>query len=160
MSTKFFTNKPDNSLLRKFEGAFTHIANLDAFHAVVGFFRASGYFSIREHLQKVPEVKILVGINVDEISAEAKRRGLLFFGDSQKTKDEFVREMRADISEAGYTEEIESGILQFMQDIIDRKVQIRVHKTKKLHAKIYIFLPKNWNMQNLFNKSAMLIEAR
>src|SRR5690606_4754295 len=114
-------------------------------HAVVGFFRASGYFAIREHLQKLPEVKILVGINVDEISAEAKRRGLLFFGDSQKTKDEFVREMRADITEAGYTQEIESGILQFMQDIIDRKVQIRVHKTKKLHAKIYIFLPKNFN---------------
>lgn len=145
MSTKFFTNKPDNSLLRKFEGAFTHIANLEAFHAVVGFFRASGYYAIREHLQKVPEVKILVGINVDEISAEAKRRGLLFFGDSQKTKDEFVREMRADIAEAGYTQEIEEGILQFMQDIIDQKVQIRVHKTKKLHAKIYIFLPKNFN---------------
>ena len=54
------------------------MANMHAFHAVVGYFRASGYFPIRKHLLKVPEVKILVGIDVDKISAEAKKRGLLF----------------------------------------------------------------------------------
>lgn len=69
MSTKFFTNEGDNSLLKKFKGAFEHIADIYAFHAVVGYFRSSGYFSIREHLQRVPEVKILVGINVDIIKA-------------------------------------------------------------------------------------------
>ena len=73
MSTKFFTNHNGNSVLKKFKGAFEHIANIYAFHAIVGYFRASGYYAIREHLMKVPEVKILVGINVDVISAEAKR---------------------------------------------------------------------------------------
>jgi len=75
MSTKFFTNHNGNSVLKKFKGAFEHIANMYAFHAVIGYFRASGYYAIREHLRKVPEVKILVGINVDTISTEAKRRG-------------------------------------------------------------------------------------
>jgi hypothetical protein len=78
LSTKFFTNENGNSLFKKFKGAFEHISDLYAFHAIVGYFRASGYYAIREHLQKVPEVKILVGINVDAISTEAKRRGLLF----------------------------------------------------------------------------------
>ena len=145
MSTKFFTNHNGNTLLKKFAGAFEHIANIYAFHAVVAYFRASGYYAIREHLTKVPEVKILVGINVDSISAEAKRSGLLFFGDPAKTRDEFIRWMRQDIKEAAYTKQVEEGILQFMEDIIDKKIQIRVHKTKKLHAKIYIFLPKNFN---------------
>lgn len=145
LHSKFFTNEGGNSLLKKFKGAFEHIANLYAFHAVVGYFRASGYYAIREHLMNVPEVKILVGINVDAISAEAKRRGLLFFGDPEKTRDEFVRWMREDIREAAYTKEVEDGIIQFMEDIIDKKIQIRVHKTKKLHAKIYIFLPKTFN---------------
>ncbi|TKK70220.1 helicase [Ilyomonas limi] len=145
MSTKFFTNHNGNSVLKKFKGAFEHIANIYAFHAVVGYFRASGYYAIREHLMKVPEVKILVGINVDVISAEAKRRGLLFFGDAERTRDEFIKWMRQDIKEASYTKEVEDGILQFMEDIIDKKIQIRVHKTKKLHAKIYIFLPQNFN---------------
>ena len=40
MSTKFFTNESGNSLLKKFKGAFEHIANMHAFHAVVGYFRA------------------------------------------------------------------------------------------------------------------------
>jgi hypothetical protein len=74
MSTKFFTNETDNSLFKKFAGAFENIANLYAFHAVVGYLRASGYFALREHLIKLGDVKILVGINVDLISAEAKRR--------------------------------------------------------------------------------------
>lgn len=145
MSTKFFTNENGNSLLKKFTGAFEHIANMHAFHAVVGYFRASGYFPIREHLLKVPEVKILVGIDVDKISAEAKKRGLLFFGDPERTRDEFVKWMRQDILDARYDKDVENGILLFMEDIMDKKVEIRVHKTKKLHAKIYIFLPANFN---------------
>lgn len=145
MSLKFFTNELDNSLFKKFTGAFENIANLYAFHAVVGYFRSSGYFKIREHLLKLPEVKILVGINVDLISAEAKRRGLLFFGDSEATRDEFVRWMRKDIKDAAYSKEVEEGIMQFMEDLIDKKIQIRIHRTKKLHAKIYIFLPGGFN---------------
>jgi len=145
MSTKFFTNENGNSLFKKFTGAFEHIANMHAFHAVVGYFRASGYFPIREHLLKVPEVKILVGIDVDKISAEAKKRGLLFFGDPERTRDEFVKWMRQDIQEAKYDKDVENGILLFLEDVIDKKVEIRIHKTKKLHAKIYIFLPVNFN---------------
>lgn len=145
MSTKFFTNENGNSLLKKFKGAFEHIADIYAFHAVVGYFRSSGYFSIREHLLRVSEVKVLVGINVDVISAEAKKRGLMFFGDPERSRDEFVKWMQKDIKEAEYSKEVEDGILLFMQDIMDNKIQIRVHKTKKLHAKIYIFLPKKFN---------------
>ena len=145
MSSKFFTNENGNSLLKKFKGAFEHIADIYGFHAVAGYFRSSGYFAIREHLEKVPEVKILVGINVDLISAEAKKRGLLFFGDPEKSRDEFVRWMQKDIKEARYEKEVEDGIMLFMQDLIDKKIEIKIHKTKKLHAKIYIFLPKKFN---------------
>lgn len=145
MSTKFFTNEIDNSLFKKFTGAFENIANLYAFHAVVGYFRSSGYFAIRDHLAKLQEVKILVGINVDVISAEAKRRGMMFFGDPERSRDEFVKCMRKDIREAAYTKEVEDGIIHFLEDIIDGKIQIRIHRTKKLHAKIYIFLPGGFN---------------
>ena len=66
MSSKFFTNQGKNTLLKKFEGIFknTKVHNFDA---LVGYLRASGYFSIRKYLRKVPKVRILVGINVDSI---------------------------------------------------------------------------------------------
>lgn len=145
MSTKFFTNQGSNTLYQKFIGVFQNIINLNVFYAVVGYFRASGYFAIREHLLKIPKVKILVGINVDKIIAQAQRRGLLYFKDEKKTREEFVKWVQQDIREARYERDVEKGILDFMQDVIDKRIELRVHNSKQLHAKIYIFLPDNFN---------------
>lgn len=142
MSSHFFTNQDENSLLRKFGGVFEKLSNLYAFHAVVGYFRASGYYAIRDHLMELEDVKILVGINVDHIIAEAKRRGLMFLGNPDKTKQEFVKWMQEDIREAVYSKEVEQGILMFMEDVINGEIEIRAHNGKNLHAKIYIFLPE------------------
>lgn len=145
MSTKFFTNEGSNKLLKKFKDAFENIVDIQAFHAVVEYIRASGYFSIRNHLLKVEDVKILVGINVDLISAASKKRGHLFFGDPERSKLEFIKWIQNDIKESSYSKEVEQSILDFIDDVISRRVQIRIHKTKKIDAKIYIFLPKKFN---------------
>jgi hypothetical protein len=68
MSTRVFTNRNDNSLLKKFEGVFTHVDSIRFFDALVGYFRASGYFKVRPFLDRIPKVRILVGINVDALT--------------------------------------------------------------------------------------------
>lgn len=145
MSTNIFTNEAENSLLNKFNGVFENMVNLHAFRAVVGYFRASGYFAVREHLMRVPDVKILVGIDVDHIIGEAQRKGLLFNGDDDKTRQEFINWIESDIKDARYAKNVESGILAFIDDIINKRLEIRAHKSKQLHAKIYIFLPEKFN---------------
>ena len=60
------------------------------FDALDGFFRASGYFSIRPYLENVPKIRILVGINVDKIISKYQAKGLLFQSDSQQTINEFL----------------------------------------------------------------------
>ena len=79
MSTKFFTNSEENTLIKKFEGVFTYNPNIQYFDALVGYFRASGYFRIRPFLDKVPNIRILVGINIDKMLADAQKEGLEFF---------------------------------------------------------------------------------
>jgi hypothetical protein len=79
MPTKFFTNSEENTLIKKFEGVFTQNASIDYFDALVGNFRASGYFQIRPFLNKVPHIRILVGINIDTLLADAQKAGLDFF---------------------------------------------------------------------------------
>src|SRR5699024_8661398 len=106
MATRFFTNQKGDELQKKFDGIFENFVNLYAFHAVVGYFRAAGYYAIREQLLKLGEVKILVGINVDHMIADAKRRGLMFFGDPEKTRDAFVKWMQEDIKEANYSKDV------------------------------------------------------
>lgn len=145
MSTKFFTNKDKNTLLNKFKGVFENNKDIEFFDAIVGYFRASGYFKIRPYLENVPNIRILVGINVDVILAKYQSKGLLFKGDANQTLLEFLEETKKDIQTAKYSKDVEEGILQFIEDVATKKIQIKAHPSKKLHAKIYIFKPGNWN---------------
>ena len=67
MSSNFFTNEGANSLLNKFAGVFAANKDIARFDALVGHLRSSGYFLVRPHLENGPKIRILVGINVDEI---------------------------------------------------------------------------------------------
>lgn len=145
MATKFFTNSEQNTLINKFEGVFTYNPNIQYFDALVGYFRASGYFRIRPFLDKVPKIRILVGINVDRLLAETQREGLEFFKNYEKTKEEFIEEIRLDIQKANYDKDTEKGILQFIDDLIEKKIEVKAHPEKKIHAKVYIFRPEPFN---------------
>lgn len=95
MSTKFFTNSEENTLIKKFEGVFTYNPNIHFFDALVGYFRASGYFRIiRPFLNKVPQIRVLVGINVDKLLADAQQSGLEFFKNNEITKEDFINEVQ------------------------------------------------------------------
>ena len=147
MSTKFFTNKEDNTLINKFKGIFEH-TEVNAFDALVGYFRSSGYFRIREHLKDVEKIRILVGIDVDHLISEAARKGLEFNFNTNVTREEFVRDLRNDIEQCDYSKNVEDGIIQFVDDITKGKIEIKAHPDKNIHAKIYIFRPKQWNEHN------------
>ena len=109
MSTRFFTNAGENTLLNKFAGVFAHNPDLARFDALVGYLRASGYFALQPHLEKVPLIRILVGIDIDALLAASQRRGLLHLGDANKTLDEVRKELQRDIARAPYRKEVEDG---------------------------------------------------
>ncbi|NLX80349.1 MAG: DEAD/DEAH box helicase family protein, partial [Proteiniphilum sp.] len=142
MSSRFFTNKEENTVFDKFKGILENMKDIYAFHAVVGYFRSSGYFKLQPYLKDIKDIKILIGINVDQMFADAQRKGLLYFGDEQKTKEEFLNWFVQDLKDAKYSKEVEDGVLQFIQDIDDGKIEIRAHNSKAIHAKFYLFLPE------------------
>ncbi|MDR3327722.1 MAG: hypothetical protein LBT04_06320 [Prevotellaceae bacterium] len=69
MTTKFFTNQQENTLINKFDGIIGNNLNINCFDAVVGYLRASGYFEIQPFLSKMHKIRILVGIDADKFSA-------------------------------------------------------------------------------------------
>ena len=141
MSSKFFTNEADNTLISKIEGIFKY-RNIHFFDALVGYFRASGYFRIRKFVEKADEIRILVGINIDNIIHEASQQGLLFDSNAERAQDEFFLEVKKSIQEAEYDKDVENGMLQLISDIVSGKVKIKVHPKQNIHAKIYIFREK------------------
>lgn len=147
MPTKFFTNSKDNTLLEKFKGVFTY-TKVAAFDALVGYFRSSGYFRIREYLKDVKQIRILVGIDVDDLIGDAAIKGLEFKFNAGETRDEFFKRLKDDIQCAEYSKDVEEGILEFVHDVSSGKIQIKAHPDKNIHAKIYILRPEPFNSHN------------
>ena len=144
MSSKFFNNDSGNTLFEKLKGIAGNMANFDRFLAVVGFFRSSGYFKLRKELNDVEEIKILVGINIDDIFRR-HNKAMLMLENEEKAKMVYDEEFRQDIVNARYAPEVEEGILQMCQDLVDGRLQMKIHATKNLHAKFYLCLPNNHN---------------
>ena len=86
MSTKFFNNNSGNTLFEKMKGIASGMATFDRFLAVVGFFRSSGYFKLRKELGDIYEIKILVGINIDDIFRK-HNKALIMLADETKAKE-------------------------------------------------------------------------
>lgn len=142
MSTKFFNNGLGNTLFDKLKGIASEMATFDRFLAVVGFFRSSGYFKLRKELGDISEIKILVGINIDDIFRK-HNKALLMLADEDKAKEIYHNSFKEDIVNAQYSPEVEEGILQMCEDLASGRLLMRIHATKNLHAKFYLCLPQN-----------------
>jgi len=142
MSTKFFNNI-ETTLLAKFQGIATAMADFDIFHAVVGYYRSSGYFRLRPVLEHVGEIRILVGIDIDNLFRRSQTAGKLFFGDREATLKQYAEAFLRDVKESDYDGEVERGIRQFCTDVADGRVELRIHPTRDLHAKFYLCLPQH-----------------
>ncbi len=148
-NSKFFTNNKDTSksLFDKFQGLIQDMANLSSFHAVVGYFRSSGYFKIRNEFQKrdtVPKIQILIGINIDNIFRNHDKNMIFFKGGQvdEEAREQYREDFISDVKDAGYHKDIEKGILMLADDLQSGQVELKIHPTKNLHAKFYLFLPQ------------------
>ena len=144
-NSHIFTNKDGNTLMKEFEGVLQNNPQIRNLDAVVGFLRASGYFSLRPFLDSINKVRVLIGIDVDKYIAEAARQGKLFFGAEDDVKQDCLRQIRKDIESSNYKKEIEDGMFQMVQDLLDGKLELRAHPSKKIHAKIYVLYPDDFN---------------
>lgn len=144
-NSHIFTNRDGNTLMKEFEGVLSHNPQIRNLDAVVGFLRASGYFSLRLFLNSIKSVRVLIGIDVDKYIAEAARQGKLFFGAEDDVKQDYLRQIRKDIESSYYRKEVEDGMFQMVQDLLDDKLELRAHPSKKIHAKIYVLYPDDFN---------------
>ena len=94
MAKKFFTNREGNTLMKQFEGLLENNPNIKNLDSVVGFLRASGYFTLRPFLNSINKVRMLIGIDVDKYIVKANNQGHLFFGAEEEVKQDYLRDSR------------------------------------------------------------------
>lgn len=143
MSTKFFNNT-DSPLIDKFKGIAENMQDFHTFQAVVGYFRSSGYFKLRPVLKDVKKIQILVGINIDDIFRKHDKSLLMLAGEDE-ARNQYTEDFIKDVIDAKYSAEVEEGILQLCEDLVNGVVEMRIDKSKNLHAKFYLCLPENHN---------------
>lgn len=142
MSTKFFNNTPSNTLFEKLKGIANGMNGFYRFLAVVGYFRSSGYFKLRKELGEISDIRILIGINADDIFRK-HNLGWEMLEAPDRAKELYNEQFKQDIIDSNYSKEVEEGILQLCKDLANGRLQLRLHPTKNLHAKFYLCLPEN-----------------
>lgn len=152
MSEKFFTNK-NIKLLDKIKGLSENNPSFERMLALVGYFRWSGYFKLRKELSKnIKEMKILVGIDIDNIFKNRDVSKDLFNTPEtfELTKNEYKNFLKQDIVDGEYCREMEEGVVQLLDDLKNKSLEIRLHASKNIHAKFYLCIPvsEKYNVDN------------
>jgi superfamily II DNA or RNA helicase len=143
MTSNFFNNTDGNTLFAKFRGIAEGMADFHTFQAVSGFFRSSGWFKLRKELERAKTIQVLVGIDLDDVFRRRDRSALFLGAATEEARRRYAAAFADDIREAGYSGDIERGILQFCEDIASGHLEIRIHPSKNLHAKFYLCLPEH-----------------
>ncbi|MDD5406233.1 MAG: helicase-related protein [Sulfurovaceae bacterium] len=139
MSSKFFTNRDNNTLENRLKDILTHHKGISHLEFLIGYFRISGFMKIAALLKDINHGRILVGIDIDKMTLEAKERGVkLNLTDFEKMSNRFVDQQLRRINNEAYSQEVDESIDIFAQMMADKKIEIRISPNKNIHSKIYI----------------------
>ncbi len=139
MSSKFFTNRDNNTLENRLKDILSHHKGISHLEFLIGYFRISGFMKIAALLKDINHGRILVGIDIDKMTLEAKERGVkLNLTDFEKMSNRFVDQQLRRINNEAYSQEVDESIEIFAQMMADKKIEIRISPNKNIHSKIYI----------------------
>ncbi len=139
MSSKFFTNREDNTLFQKIVQTVEGVKDFAQFLAVVGYFRSSGYAQISQLVTRAKTIRVLVGIDVDSLTATLAQNTQPSLQQILGVYGDFYQK---DIEECEYSEAVERGIEQMIEDLHSGRLELRIYRAQNLHAKFYLFLPE------------------
>ena len=137
---KFFTNEPERDLYSRFSVILK--SNTQFFDVLVGYFRTSGFFRLREALDGVEKIRILVGLNVDRFTVKLIDRvkdEIQYTSVSAKEGQEIVaEEIEKEFEQSETTEYVEKGVRVFIEWLKSGKLEMRMYTEAPIHAKVYI----------------------
>lgn len=135
----FFTNEPDATLLDRFRAT---LKDVQCFDVLVGYFRTSGFHLLHEAFADIEKIRILVGLSVDrrafEIIEAASEQMELQLEASKVTKQQFARDVAAEMEVSPDDYATELSVHKFIELIKSGKLEIKAHPSQKIHAKVYI----------------------
>lgn len=136
----FITNEQNQTLKDRFQ---VLIQDARFFDVLVGYFFASGFYAVYPALEATEKIRILVGIGTDrqtyEMLAAAKEaQQLELILSHAETKQIVERQIVAELDESQDNQNVERGVVKFIEWIKSGKLTIKAYPSQKIHAKVYI----------------------
>jgi superfamily II DNA or RNA helicase len=109
---------------------------------LVGYFFISGFYKLYPALEKVEEIRILVGLQTDravyDLLQHAEERTELAFATHASAKEQVAKDVLGELERSPDSAHIETGVHKFVEWIRCGKLEIKAHPSTRLHAKLYI----------------------
>ncbi|MFT4693201.1 MAG: superfamily II DNA/RNA helicase [Francisella sp.] len=148
MPSKFFTNQDNNTLENRLTDILKNY-DIKSIEFLLGYFRISGFKKISQYLSNIEKTRILVGINIDKLTLDAKERGkTLNINDNSNFTNEFRSEQEAILKKSQYSKEVDESMQILSDMLINNKLEIKISKEKNIHAKVYILREKDIQRHN------------
>ena len=134
---RFFTNTDEDSLYQRFTQT---LRDAQYFDVLVGYFRSSGFYRLYKDLEKTEKIRILVGLNVDKKTYDLYEQSQkeLDFQSQERKKESYAEQLQQEFYQCQDSKEIEIASNKFIQFLKSGKLELRMHASNNLHAKIYI----------------------
>ena len=136
----FITNDENQSLQERLNELFNNTAHFDC---LVGYFYLSGFHAMYPALEDTEKIRILIGMSTDrqtqralDGSYEASQESLGFSQPEAKKSAETC--LQKELEDSEDSKDVEEGIRKFIEWIRNDKLEIRVYRSRNLHAKLYI----------------------
>lgn len=130
-----FTNKNENGI-KLADRLNTVLTNSKYFDVLVGYFRITGFYLLKENLEDIEEIRILIGLGADIETVKAVDIFELSGSNAVLKLKEVVREEFNKTSDDNL--DMENGIIKFCEWIKSGKLKIRMCYEHNVHAKLYI----------------------
>ena len=138
---KFFTNLDHDPLYKRF---LSTLKSAQYFDVLVGYFRTSGFFRLYAELEQVDKIRILIGLNTDRQSFELFQEATQgsdqqdYIESHKKCRDVYIETLTSEMEYTEDTVEVEIAAQKFIEFIQSGKLELRVHPSRNIHAKVYI----------------------
>lgn len=130
-----FTNKNENGI-KLADRLNTVLTNSKYFDVLVGYFRITGFYLLKEQLKDVEKIRILIGLGTDLETVKAVDIFELSGANAVRKVQEVVKEEFNSTTNDNL--EMENGIITFCEWIKSGKLEIRMCFEQNVHAKLYI----------------------
>jgi len=136
----FITNEKGENLAKRFASL---IKDTKYFDCLVGYFYASGFYTIYKSLENTEKIRVLIGISTSKetyklIQESRQEVQQPLQSSSKEVKEEVTNKIIKEMENSDDTKDVEEGIKKFIEWLRSGKLEIRVYPAETIHAKLYI----------------------